>query len=181
MDIISISTRHRYQAKLNEWVIVLEHSTDDDANFFVMNVNAILKRLKRKKKRSEGKKLSSSRIKLRKNKIQSSNTSTKINVETGDPAADLETAADLEIEKKEELSVIDKISSDADEKPVAATSPVLEKERNVTVPPTIENIPTKETNMFGNEETSEEESLLEYYNNLIEKAKELQKNSVDDE
>lgn len=168
-------------AKLNEWVIVLEHSTDDDANFFVMNVNAILKRLKRKKKRSEGKKLSSSRIKLRKNKIQSSNTSTKINVETGDPAADLETAADLEIEKKEELSVIDKISSDADEKPVAATSPVLEKERNVTVPPTIENIPTKETNMFGNEETSEEESLLEYYNNLIEKAKELQKNSVDDE
>ena len=79
------------------------------------------------------------------------------------------------------MSVIDKISSDADEKPVAATSPVLEKERNVTVPPTIENIPTKETNMFGNEETSEEESLLEYYNNLIEKAKELQKNSVDDE
>ena len=87
-------------AKLNEWVIVLEHSTDDDANFFVMNVNAILKRLKRKKKRSEGKKLSSSRIKLRKNKIQSSNTSAKINVETGDPAADLETAADLEIEKE---------------------------------------------------------------------------------
>ena len=37
-------------AKLNEWVIVLEHSNDDDANFFVMNVNAILKRLKKKAK-----------------------------------------------------------------------------------------------------------------------------------
>ena len=37
------------------------------------------------------------------------------------------------------------------------------------------------TSADSNEETSEEESLLEYYNNLIEKAKELQKNSVDDE
>ena len=140
-----------------------------------MNVNAILKRLKRKKKRSEGKKLSSSRIKLRKNKIQSSNTSTKINAEMviGDPAAD------LDIEKKEELSVIDKISDDADETPIAATSPVLEEERNVSVPSMTEDIPTKQTNMFGNEEMSEEEKiLLEYYNNLIKKAKELQKNSV---
>ena len=28
-------------AKLNEWVMVLEHSEDDDANFFVMNAKAI--------------------------------------------------------------------------------------------------------------------------------------------
>ena len=27
-------------AKLNEWVMVLEHSEDDDANFFVMNAKA---------------------------------------------------------------------------------------------------------------------------------------------
>ena len=31
--------------------------------------------------------------------------------------------------------------------------------------------------MLGNKELSEEESLLEYYNNLIEKAKELQNNN----
>ena len=127
-----------------------------------------------KSRRVEGKTISTSRIKLRKNKIQSSNTSTKINAEIRDPAAD------LDIEKKEELSAVDKISDDADETPIEPTSPVLEEERNVSVPSMTEDIPTKQTNMFGNEEMSEEENLLEYYNNLIKKAKELQKNSVDD-
>ena len=78
------------------------------------------------------------------------------------------------------MSAVDKISDDADETPIEPTSPVLEEERNVSVPSMTEDIPTKQTNMFGNEEMSEEENLLEYYNNLIKKAKELQKNSVDD-
>ena len=49
-------------------------------------------------------------------------------VEIRDPAAD------LDIEKKEELSAVDKISDDADETPIEPTSPVLEEERNVSVP-----------------------------------------------
>ena len=162
-------------AKLNEWVIVLEHSNDDDANFFVMNVNAILKRLKRKKKRNDTKKNSLSRIKLRKHKTQSSNTSTKIDAEMG------ASAVDLDVEKKEEPSIIDETNSNADETPVSVSSPLPGVESNQTAPSISEDTPTtKQTNMFGNEETSEEESLLEYYNNLIEKAKELQKNNLDD-
>jgi hypothetical protein len=187
---------HRYfhaaslPAKLNEWVMVLEHSEDDDANFFVMNAKAILKRLKRKMKKNEDKKIASSRIKLRKSK-----TSLNKSNQDGKEVSDISTITGTEgkadskvddIDSNKNLSSVSKLQT----KPkITAPSLLKPKSKKGSSSPkdyklksgnnnkSVDNGSNKRRkNVLGNDEISEEESLLEYYNNLIEKAKELQSN-----
>ena len=135
-----------------------------------MNVNAILKRLKEKK--SE----------VRAKQFQLGSNLEKIKYRAATPVPRLmQKYVILQLIwtlKKEELSAVDKITTMPTKRNWTYFTSFGGGE-GISVPSMTEDIPTKQTNMFGNEEMSEEGNLLEYYNNLI-KAKELQKNSVDD-
>ena len=186
-------------AKLNEWVMVLEHSEDDDANFFVMNAKAILKRLKRKMKRLENKKFSSSRIKLRRTKAnddKNKNAAENNDSEDGDTATNAEGKTESKVENingsipipksPTKLSKVNKYGKDKSpsshiksKKNKGTPSPKIKKKQSPSSGSKKKGTNNKEQrkDMLGNKELSEEESLLEYYNNLIEKAKELQNNN----